>query len=64
MIGITKTQMYLRVMYQFQQDFSRQYTDSDEVSEGIRTFFFDIEVEVVDGFSDVMKRENNINAIL
>ena len=40
-----------------------QYTDSDEVSEGIRTLFFDIEVEVVDGFPDVMKANERITSI-
>ena len=39
------------------------YTDSDDVSEGIRTFFFDIEVEVVDGFPDVMKANEKITSI-
>ena len=41
-----------------------QYTDSDDVSEGVRTFFFDIEVEVVDGFPDVMKANEKITSIL
>ena len=40
-----------------------QYTDSDEPSEGIRTLFFDIEVEVVDGFPDVMKANEKITSI-
>ena len=40
-----------------------QYTDSDEVSEGCKTFFFDIEVEVVDGFPDVMKANEKITSI-
>ncbi len=40
-----------------------QYTDSDDVSEGIRTLFFDIEVEVVDGFPDVMKANEKITSI-
>ena len=30
------------------------YTDSDDVSEGHRTMIFDIEVEVTDGFPDVI----------
>ena len=40
-----------------------QYTDSDEVSEGHRKIFFDIEVEVTDGFPDVMKANNVITSI-
>ncbi len=40
-----------------------QYTDSDEPSEGIRTLFFDIEVEVVDGFPDVTKANEQITSI-
>ena len=40
-----------------------QYTDSDEPSEGVRTLFFDIEVEVVDGFPDVMKANEKITSI-
>ena len=40
-----------------------QYTDSDEVSEGHRKVFFDIEVEVTDGFPDVMKANNVITSI-
>ena len=40
-----------------------QYTDSDDVSEGIRTLFFDIEVEVVDGFPDVTKANEKITSI-
>ena len=40
-----------------------QYTDSDDASEGCRTFFFDIEVEVVDGFPDVMKANEKITSI-
>ena len=39
------------------------YTDSDDVSEGVRTFFFDIEVEVVDGFPDVMKANEKITSM-
>ena len=39
------------------------YTDSDEVSEGHRVMFFDIEVEVTDGFPDVMKANNVITSI-
>ena len=40
-----------------------QYTDSDELSKGVRTLFFDIEVEVVDGFPDVMKANEKITSI-
>ena len=40
-----------------------QYTDSDDVAEGNRTFYFDIEVEVVDGFPDVEKAETAITSI-
>ena len=40
-----------------------QYTDSDEVSDGHRKVFFDIEVEVTDGFPDVMKANNVITSI-
>ncbi len=40
-----------------------QYTDSDEVSEGHRKVFFDIEVEVTEGFPDVMKADNQITSI-
>ena len=40
-----------------------QYTDSDEVSDGHRKIFFDIEVEVTDGFPDVMKANNVITSI-
>ena len=39
------------------------YTDSDEVSEGHRVMFFDIEVEVTQGFPDVSKAENKITSI-
>ena len=39
------------------------YTDSDEVSEGHRVMFFDIEVEVTQGFPDVSKAENTITSI-
>ena len=40
-----------------------QYTDSDEVSVGHRKVFFDIEVEVTDGFPDPMKAPNKITSI-
>jgi len=40
-----------------------QYTDSDEVSVGHRKVFFDIEVEVTDGFPDPMKASNKITSI-
>ena len=40
-----------------------QYTDSDDVAEGNKTFYFDIEVEVVDGFPDVEKAETAITSI-
>jgi len=40
-----------------------QYTDSDNVAEGNRTFYFDIEVEVVDGFPDPEKAETAITSI-
>ena len=40
-----------------------QYTDSDEVSVGHRKVFFDIEVEVTDGFPDAMKAPNKITSI-
>ena len=40
-----------------------QYTDSDEVSEGHRKVFFDIEVEVTEGFPDVMEAKNKITSI-
>jgi len=40
-----------------------QYGDSDEVSTGHRIMFFDIEVEVTDGFPDVMKAVNSITSI-
>jgi len=39
------------------------YGDSDEVSQGHRELFFDIEVEVTDGFPDWRKSENKITAI-
>jgi len=39
------------------------YTDSDEVSNDHRTMIFDIEVEVTDGFPDVVKADNVITAI-
>jgi len=39
------------------------YTDSDEVSEGHKVMFFDIEVEVTQGFPDVIKAENTITSI-
>ena len=40
-----------------------QYTDSDDVAEGNKTLYFDIEVEVVDGFPDVEKAETAITSI-
>ena len=40
-----------------------KYTDSDEVSEGHRVMFFDIEVEVTQGFPDVNRAENTITSI-
>ena len=40
-----------------------QYTDSDEPSTGHTTMFFDIEVEVTDGFPDVMEAKNTITSI-
>jgi len=40
-----------------------QYTDSDDVAEGNRVFFFDIEVEVVDGFPDTEKANEQITSI-
>ena len=39
------------------------YGDSDEVSVGHRTMFFDIEVEVTDGFPDIEKAQNPITSI-
>jgi len=39
------------------------YTDSDEMSEGHRVMFFDIEVEVTDGFPDVSRAANAITSI-
>jgi len=39
------------------------YTDSDDVSEGHREVYFDIEVEVKDGFPDPKRAENKITAI-
>ena len=39
------------------------YTDSDEVSEGHRVAFIDIEVEVTEGFPSVNKAENIITSI-
>ncbi len=39
------------------------YGDSDEPSEGICTMYFDIEVEVTDGFPEPMKAENKITSI-
>ena len=39
------------------------YPDSDEVSKGHREMYFDIEVEVTDGFPDWRKAENKITAI-
>ena len=40
-----------------------QYGDSDEASTGHRIMFFDIEVEVTEGFPDVMKAQNPITSI-
>ena len=40
-----------------------QYTDSDEPSVGHRKLFFDIEVEVTEGFPDVEKAYNMITSI-
>ena len=40
-----------------------QYGDSDEMSVGHRVMFFDIEVEVTDGFPDVQKAQNIITSI-
>ena len=40
-----------------------QYGDSDEASTGHRIMFFDIEVEVTDGFPDVQKAQNPITSI-
>ena len=40
-----------------------QYTDSDESSVGHRVMFFDIEVEVTEGFPDVQKAYNPITSI-
>ena len=39
------------------------YGDSDEVSEGHREVYFDIEVEVKDGFPDPKRADNKITAI-
>jgi len=39
------------------------YGDSDELSTGHRIMFFDIEVEVTDGFPDVQKAQNVITSI-
>ena len=39
------------------------YTNSDDVSTNHRTMIFDIEVEVTDGFPDVVKANNKITAI-
>ena len=40
-----------------------QYGDSDEASVGHRIMFFDIEVEVTEGFPDVQKAQNPITSI-
>jgi len=40
-----------------------QYSDTDEVSEGNKEVYFDIEVEVKDGFPEPAKAENKITAI-
>ena len=39
------------------------YGDSDEISEGHREVYFDIEVEVKDGFPDPKRADNKITAI-
>ncbi len=39
------------------------YSDSDEVSDGHKRFYFDIEVEVTDGFPSIEKAENKITSI-
>ena len=39
------------------------YKDSDDISEGHREVYFDIEVEVKDGFPDPKRAENKITAI-
>ncbi len=39
------------------------YTESDEMSEGHREVYFDIEVEVKDGFPDPKRADNKITAI-
>ena len=39
------------------------YTDSDEMSEGHRVMFFDIEVEVTDGFPEPSKAQNKVTSI-
>ena len=43
-----------------------QYGDSDESSVGHRIMFFDIEVEVTDGFPDVHEsnKSNHINCVI
>ena len=40
-----------------------KYGDSDDVSKGHREMYFDIEVEVVDGFPDPAEAKNKITAI-
>ena len=40
-----------------------RYTESDDMAVGHREVFFDIEVEVKDGFPDIHKAENKITAI-
>jgi len=40
-----------------------QYGDSDEISTGHKVMFFDIEVEVTEGFPDVQKAYNPITSI-
>jgi len=40
-----------------------RYSDSDEIPTGHKKVFFDIEVEVKDGFPDPMKAENKITSI-
>ena len=39
------------------------YKDSDDISEGHREVYFDIEVEVKDGFPDPKRADNKITAI-
>ena len=39
------------------------YPDSDDISQGHKEFYFDIEVEVTDGFPEPSKAENKITSI-